>query len=61
MSDYFVDKCIKCKEEHSEDRNRIIIKMGRHWSELINDQDKYNLLCKWCYNTLDERGNNEYM
>ena len=53
MNDLIV-VCPQCKESHSEDRHRIIIKMGRYWSELINDQDKYSLLCKWCLFSLNE-------
>ena len=47
--------CPQCKEEHSEDRHRILIKMGKYWSEIPNDQNGYNLLCNWCFNTLGER------
>ena len=49
--------CPSCKEEHSEDRNRNIIKFSKHWIELNSDDD-YDLLCLWCYNSINEVDNN---
>ena len=46
--------CPSCKEEHSEDRNRNVIKLNKYWVELNSDRG-YDLLCNWCYNTLNER------
>jgi hypothetical protein len=46
--------CPSCKEEHSEDRNRNVIKLNKYWVELNSDCG-WDLLCNWCYNTLNER------
>ena len=50
-------KCPSCKCVHSEDRNRNVIKFGKHWIELCSD-DGYDLLCGWCWNTINEVDNN---
>ena len=46
--------CPSCSNEHSSDRNRNVIKFGKHWIEIASDCG-YDLLCNWCYNTLNER------
>ena len=56
MSDLKV-KCPSCKEEHSEDRNRNVIKFQKNWIELSSDCG-YDLLCLWCYNSINEVDNN---
>ena len=45
MSKYFIDKYIKCKEEHKPK----LIKMGKYWAEI----DSYDELCEWCIFGLD--------
>ena len=52
--------CPSCKEEHSEDRNRNVIKLNKYWIELNSDCG-WDLLCNWCYNTLNERNYDESM
>ena len=47
MSQYFVNKCIKCKEDH---KKPILIKMGKYWCEIDSSYDE---LCEWCYFGLD--------
>ena len=50
--------CPSCKEEHNGDRNRILSKFGVYWIELNSDCG-YDLLCRWCYSTLNGRNYNE--
>ena len=50
-------KCPSCKEEHSEDSNRNVIKLGKYWVEMASDCS-YDLLCLWCYNSINEVDNN---
>ena len=50
--------CPSCSDEHSEDRNRNVIKFGKHWIEIASDCG-YDLLCRWCYSTLNGRNYNE--
>ena len=45
MSKYFIDKCIRCKEEHKPK----LIKMGKYWAEI----DRYEELSDWCIFGLD--------
>ena len=40
----------------SSSRNNVI-KFGKHWIELCSD-DGYDLLCGWCWNTINEVDNN---
>ena len=56
MSDLKV-KCPSCKEEHKEDRNRKIIKFQKNWIEICSD-DGYDLLCLWCYNSINDVDSN---
>tara|TARA_Y100001963_G_scaffold126877_1_gene179776 strand:- start:205 stop:378 length:174 start_codon:yes stop_codon:yes gene_type:complete len=45
MSKYFIDKYIRCKEEHKPK----LIKIGKYWAEI----DGYDELCEWCIFGLD--------
>ena len=56
MSDLKV-KCPSCKKDHSEDRNRNVIKSAKYWIELCSD-DGYDLLCGWCWTSIDEVDSN---
>ena len=46
--------CPSCKDEHSSDRNRNVIKLGRYWIEIASDCG-YHLLCSRCWSSLNER------
>ena len=45
MSKYFIDKYIRCKEEHKPK----LIKIGKYWAEI----DGYDELCECCIFGLD--------
>ena len=49
--------CPSCKEEHSEDRNRKIIKFGKYWIEVASSCG-WDLLCGHCEFGLNERDYN---
>ena len=48
-------KCPSCKEEHSSDRNRNIIKFGAYWIEIASDCG-WDLLCGHCEFSLNDGG-----
>ena len=53
MNDLIV-VCPSCKEEHSEDRNRILSKFGKYWIEISSQG--YDLLCGHCEFSLEQGG-----
>ena len=51
-------KCVQCKDDYKVKSN--LVKIGRFWAEVYNLDDEFGYnMCKWCYNTLDERDYND--